>query len=57
MTASKFSFGGWSWKEANGVDLLLASLASQRVSTPLVAGGEMKLKVLICSWNFWLDRV
>jgi hypothetical protein len=27
LTVGKFSHGGWSWNEADGVDLLLAFLA------------------------------
>jgi hypothetical protein len=56
LAVGKFSHGGWSWNEADGVDLLLAFLAWQEVSSLMVAGAGMKLMVLICSWHSWLDR-
>jgi hypothetical protein len=57
MTGGKFSHGGWSWNEADGVDLLLAFLASQLVSSLMVAGAGMKLMVLVCSWHSCLDSL
>jgi hypothetical protein len=50
-----FSYGGWHWNEADGVDLLLAFLASQQVSSLMVAVAGMKLMVMICSCHSSLD--
>jgi hypothetical protein len=55
LKASKFCHGGWSWNEAECVDMLLAFLASQDVSSLMVTGAGMKLMVMICYWHSWFD--
>jgi hypothetical protein len=43
FTVGKFPHGGWSQNEADGLDMLLAFLAWQWVSSLMVAGAGMKL--------------
>jgi hypothetical protein len=56
LTGGKCLYGCWSWNEADCLDVLVVSLASQWVSSLMVAVAGMKLTVLMSLWHPWLDR-